>query len=88
MLEVLTGVPSPDDMSGKSCLLYRCSEKVEFVERMPSFDKWGLRPVGLVGPHENPVDVVPLLVAGGELAPRVDAGGEHRWGPMANVPRC
>ena len=51
VLEVLTGVPSPDDMPGKSYVLYCCSNKVEFVERIPSFDEWGLRPVGLVGPR-------------------------------------
>nr|XP_020194689.1 uncharacterized protein LOC109780517 [Aegilops tauschii subsp. strangulata] len=43
---------------------------------MPPFDEWGLRPVGLVGPPENPVTVVPLLVAGAELAPSVDTGGQ------------
>ena len=78
VLEVLTGVPSPDNMPGKSCLLYRCTNKVEFVVHMPSFDEWGLRPDGLVGPRENPVDVVPFFAAGAELAPSVDAGGEHR----------
>ena len=80
VLDVLTGVPLPEDLPGKSCLLYRCSNKVEFVERMPSFDEWGLRPVGLVGPHENPVDVVPLLGAGVKLAPGVDAGGASTAG--------
>ena len=30
---------------------------------MPSFDEWGLRPVGLMGPRENPVAVVSLPVA-------------------------
>ena len=38
VLGVLAGVPSPDDMPGKSFLLYRCSNKEEFVEHMPSFD--------------------------------------------------
>nr|XP_020176698.1 uncharacterized protein LOC109762277 [Aegilops tauschii subsp. strangulata] len=75
VLEVLTGVASPDDMPGRSCLLYRCRNKAEFVEHMPSFDEWGLRPVGLVGPRENPINVVPFFVAGAELAPNVDAGG-------------
>ena len=76
VLEVLTGVPLPDDMPGKSCLLYRCLNKVEFVEQMPSFDEWGPRPVGLVGPRENPIIVVPLLATSPDLAPRVDAGGQ------------
>ena len=74
VLEVLAGVPLPDDMPGKSCLLYRCSNKEEFAEHMPSFDEWGLRPVGLAGPRENPVAVAPLLAASTELAPRVVAG--------------
>ena len=43
---------------------------------MPHFDEMGLHPEDLEGPHENPVTVVPLLVAGAELAPRVDAGGQ------------
>ena len=88
VLDVLTGVPLPDDMQGKSCLLYRCSKKVEFVERMPSFDEWGLRPVGLMGPRENPIIVVPLLATSPDLAPRLDAGGKHRRRPGARVPMC
>ena len=36
---------------------------------MPSFDEWGLRPDGLVGSRENPVNVVPFFVAGAELVP-------------------
>ena len=74
VLGVLAGVPLPDDMPGKSCLLYRCSNREEFVEHMPSFDEWGLRPDGLVGPCENPVNVVPLFAVGAELTPSVDAG--------------
>ena len=42
---------------------------------MPSFDEWGLRPIYLVGPRENPVDVVPFLATGAELAPSEGAGG-------------
>ena len=76
VLEVLTGAPLPDDLPGKSCLLYRCSNKVQFVEHMPSFDEWGLRPVGLVGPCENPIIVVPLLATSPDPAPRVDARGQ------------
>ena len=74
VLEVLAGVPLPDDMPGKSCMLYRCSNKEEFLEHMPCFDEWGLRPDGLVGPRENPVNVVPLFDVGAELTPSVDAG--------------
>ena len=78
----------PDNLPRKSCVLYRYSNKMTFAEWMPSFDEWGLRPVGLVGPRENPIVVVPLLDAGVELAPGVGAGGEHRWGPIVKVPRC
>ena len=74
VLEVLTGVPSLSDMPGKSCLLYRCTNKAEFAASMPSFDEWGLRPDGLVGSRENPVNVVPFFVVGAELVPNVDAG--------------
>ena len=88
VLEVLTGVPLPDDMQRKSCLLYHCLNKATFTEQMPSFDEWGLRPVGLMGPRENPIVMVPLPAAGVELTPSVDAGGEHRWGPIVKVPRC
>ena len=41
---------------------------------MPSFDEWGLRPIGLVGPRENPVVVVPFFAAGADLAPGEGAG--------------
>ena len=68
------GDPSPADMPLEGCLLYCCSNRVEFAGQMPPFDEWGLRPVDLEGSHENPVTMVPLLVAGAELAPRVDAG--------------
>ena len=88
MLEVLTGVPLPDDLPRKSCVLYRCSNKMTFAEQMSSFDEWGLHPVGLMGPRENSVVVVPLLDAGIELALSVGAGGEHCWGPIVKVPRC
>ena len=76
VLEVLAGNPSPADMPPVGCLLYCCSNRVEFAGQMPPFDEWGLRRVGLEGSLENPVAVVPHLVAGAELAPRVDAGGQ------------
>ena len=75
VLEVLTGVPLPDDMPRKSCLLYRCLNKATFTEQMPSFDEWGLRPEGLEGPRENPILVVPLLLDLVTRAPSVEAGG-------------
>ena len=53
--------------------MYLFPNRVEFAGQMPSFDEWGLRLVGLVGPRENPVVVASLLAANTELAPRVDA---------------
>ena len=38
MLEILTGDPSPANMPEEGCLLYCCSNKVEFVRQMPLFD--------------------------------------------------
>ena len=75
MLEVLTGDPSPADMPQEGCLLYCCSNRVEFTGQMPPFDDWGLRPVGLEGPRENPVSVASLPAASMELTPEVGAGG-------------
>ena len=80
VLEVLTGVPLPDDLPRRSCPLYRCLNKMTFAERMPSFNEWGLCPVGLVGPRENPIVVVPLLDAGVQLASNEDAGGRAPLG--------
>ena len=74
VLEVLTGNPLPGDMLQEGCLLYIYSNRAEFAGQMPSFEEWGLRPVGLVGPCENPVIVARLLTASTELAPRVVAG--------------
>ena len=88
VLEVLTGDPSPADMPLEGCLLYCCSNRVEFAGQMPPFDQWGLRPVGLEGPRENPFTVVPLLAAGAQLSPSVDAGGQAPQGPEARLPRC
>ena len=75
VFEVLTSNPSPGDMPQEGSLLYLCSNRVEFAGQMSSFDEWGLRLVGLVGPRENPVVVAPLLAANTDLAPRVDTGG-------------
>ena len=79
VLAVLTADPSLADMPQEGCLLYRCSNRVEFSKQMPPFDEWGLRPTGLEGPRENPVFVILLLSASTELTPRVDAGGERCW---------
>ena len=38
MLTVLSGVPLPDEMPRKSCMLYSSKNKVTFVVTMPSFD--------------------------------------------------
>ena len=70
----------PAEMPGKNCLLYRCKNKDEFAASMPFFDEWGMRPIGLVGPRENPVGVVPFLAAGAELAPGEGAGGRAPTG--------
>ena len=50
------------------------------MEQMPAFDEWGLRLVGLMGPRENPIVVVPLPAAGAELSLSVDAGGRAPLG--------
>ena len=47
VLELLTGDPTPANLPKEGCLLYCCSNKVEFVKQMPPFDEWGLRPVSL-----------------------------------------
>ena len=60
MFELLTGDPAPANLPEEGCLLYCCSNKVEFARQMPPFDEWGLRPVGLEGPRESPVFVAPL----------------------------
>ena len=57
VLTVLSSVPLPDEMPRKSGTLYRSENKVTFVATMPSFDEWGLRPIGLVGSRENPINV-------------------------------
>ena len=82
MLELLTGDPMPTNLPEEGCLLYCCSNKVEFVKQMPLFDEWGLCPAGLDGPHENPILVVPLPAAAAARTPEVDAGGECRRTPM------
>ena len=64
-------------------MLYRCENKATFSVNMPSFDEWGLRPVGLVGPRENPVIVVPFFTAGAGLSPGDDAGEQAAMGPAA-----
>ena len=75
VLKVLTGVFLLVELPGKNCLLYRCKNKDEFVKDMPLFDEWGSRPIGLEGPRENPVVVVPFLAPDAELAPSDGAGG-------------
>lgn len=63
VLRVLTGAPSAGSIRHGAALLYLCSGRADFVRPMPSFDEWGLRPVGLMGPRENPVVVVVLPIA-------------------------
>ena len=74
VLTILSGVPLPDEMPRNSCMLYCCENKVTFAANMPSFDEWGLGPIGLVGPRENPVIMVPFFAVGAELALGDDAG--------------
>lgn len=74
VLELLTGESKPADLPGNGCLLYQCSNKVAFMGQMPLFDEWGLRPVGLKGPHENPILMAPLLPDPVVRAPSVGAG--------------
>ena len=66
----------PTKLPGKNCLLYRCKNKDEFAKSMPPFDEWGPRPIGLEGPGENLVVVVPFLAPGDELAPSDGVGGK------------
>ena len=63
VLVILTGDPSPGSVWQGGALLYVFSGRDDFMRQMPSFDEWGLRPAGLVGPRENPVAVVALPVA-------------------------
>ena len=42
---------------------------------MPLFDEWGLCPIGLECPRENPILVAPLLLDPAERASNVEAGG-------------
>ena len=39
VLTVLSGVPLPDEMPKKSCMMYRCETKVTFAADTPSFDE-------------------------------------------------
>ena len=75
VLEVLTGDPSPADMPQEGCLLYCCSNRVEFAGQMPPFDEWGLRPVSLEGPRESPIFAFPLPAAGSALTLGAGARG-------------
>ena len=75
---ILTGYPSPGSMRQGGALLYLCSNWANFVKQIPSFDEWGLRPAGLMGPRENPVAVVALPVARGGPS---SSGGAGRQGP-------
>ena len=69
MLELLTGDPMPANLLEEGCLLYCCSNKVEFARQMPPFDEWGLRPAGLEGPHESPFFMAPLVAICTVLVP-------------------
>ena len=92
VLEVLTGNPSSGDIRPGGSLLYLCSGGAEFTRQMPHFDEWGLHPVGLVGPCENPIAVAPFLVANTDLfsgggagrQASLEAGGSGVEMPMSH----
>ena len=88
VLEILTGDWSPANMPEEGCLLYCFSNRVEFGRQMPPFNEWGLRPVVLVGPRENPIIVVPFLAPAPILPQEWTLGGKHCRRPVARVPRC
>ena len=77
VLMILTRDPSPGSLRQGGALLYLCSSRDDFVKQMPSFDEWGLRPAGLMGPRENPVAVVSFPVARGGPS---SSGGAGRQG--------
>ena len=74
VLKVLTGDPSPGSLRHDGALLYLCLARAEFVRQMPSFDEWGLRPVSLRGPRENPIAVIAFPVAPSGPVSSVGAG--------------
>lgn len=60
-------------------MLYLCPNRSDFVNQMPIFDEWGLRPAGLQGPRENPVVVAALVVGQGDSS---SSGGAGRHEPL------
>ena len=62
MLLILTGDPNPGSIQQGGALLYLYQKRSDFVNQMPIFDEWGLRPAGLQRPCENPVVVAALAV--------------------------
>ena len=79
VLELLTGDPMPANLPEEGCLLYCCSNKVEFVKQMTLFDKWGPHRVGLEGPQESPVFVAPHPATRVRPAPGAGIGGGCCW---------
>ena len=61
--------------------MYLYSGRADFVRQMPSFDKWGLRPIGLRGRCENPIAVIAFPVA--PSGPVSSVGAERRAPPGA-----
>src|SRR3954463_11502503 len=80
VLLVLTGNPNPGSIRQGGALLYLCQNRDDFARQMPPFDEWGLRPVGLQGPRENPVVVISLPVGLGESSLSGCAGGQETAG--------
>ena len=75
VLQLLTGDPTPTALPADKCLLYQYSNGEDFARQMPFFNMWGLHPMDLEGPHENPIFMDPVLVDLVVRAPDVVAGG-------------
>ena len=81
------GRPLASRYAQEGCLLYCCSNKVEFVKQMPPFNEWGLRPVGLEGLRESLILVPPCLSSPQRSPQKQVQVGEHRRTPAKWPPR-
>ena len=88
MLEVLAGNPSPGDMPPGGCLLYGCSNRVEFVGQMPPSMNGACIQSALKGLARTLSPWFPSLPPAPNLPQEWMQGGEHRWRPMGQVSRC
>ena len=66
-MKSLFAVEDVADLADATLPLYRLTNKDEILEGMPKFDRWGLRPAGLEGDHENPLIPAPGSGDGAEL---------------------